>query len=351
MLRKGIPCACDPDQRPASGSFNWAILVSFEDQGESFWQAKLPHCDTSELKVIFQSPKYTIIGNAPSDTILPPSNVCSASANNEIGLPFILMSEALGQPLSKAWRPASSPQPSLETPSKAKVLSQLGRITWNLAQLRFDKIGSLFEENESFNIKECLSRGHMMHERFSLSIPRGPFTSKDEFYDSLISAFSEHAEVLPLSHHCFIAPVPSQGEYPCKLQYENAVNLWNDFVTVGGKIDSADNRLDYIITGDALREIIQKLELPASNPETFPLYHPDLSVNNIYVDDDYNITCIIDWAFASSIPESMLLTAPGLPQYRDEISLELQVSFIDGFIAAIPGPTEGEVVRRYRKSL
>lgn len=127
-----------------------------------------------------------------------------------------------------------------------------------------------------------------------MEIPCGPFTSKEKFYDSLISAFSEQAEILQLSHHYFVAPVPLQHDYESSRQYERAVDLWNDFITVGGKTDSSDNRLDYIITGNALHEILQKLEPPTVNHEKFPLCHPDLSVNNIYVDNDYNITCIID---------------------------------------------------------
>lgn len=260
------------------------------------------------------------------------------------------MNEAPGCPLSKFWGSANSARPGIETSSKAKILSQLGGITWKLSQLQFNKIGSLFE-NESFEIKECLSRGHILHGRYSLEIPRGPFTSKEKFYDSLISAFSEQAEILQLSHHCFVAPVPSRHDYESSRQYERAVDLWNDFITVGGKTDSSDNRLDYIIAGDALREIVQKLELPTVNHEKFPLCHPDLSVNNIYVDDDYNITCIIDWAFASSVPESMLLAMPGLPQYRDEIGSELHLPFIDGFIAAIPGSMEERLINGYRDSL
>lgn len=200
-------------------------------------------------------------------------------------------------------------------------------------------------------MKECLSRGHMLHGRYSLEIPRGPFTSGAEFYDSLVSAFSEHAEILQLSHHCFVAPVPARDDYPSSIQYESAVDLWNDFVTVGHKTDSSDNRLDYIIAGDARGDIVQKVELPAVKPEAFPLYHPDLSVNNIYIDDYYNITCLIDWEFASSVPESMLLATPGLPQYRDEIGSELHAPFIDGFIAAIPGFMEERSIHRYRESL
>ncbi|KAH1486011.1 hypothetical protein KXX06_004394, partial [Aspergillus fumigatus] len=275
----------------------------------------------------------------------------NASPDNDIGIPFILMSEAPGWPLAKFWRPAGSPEPDLDAPSKARVLSQLGAITWKLSQLRFSKIGSLFEEDGSFEIKECLSRGHMLHERYALEIPRGPFNSEAEFYDSLISAFVEHAETLQLSHHCFVAPVPSRGEYDSSTEYKGAVNLWNDFVTVGGKIDSSENRMDYIIAGDALRDTLPRLELPAFNPETFPLCHADLSVNNIYVDEDYNITCIIDWAFASSIPESMLLAVPGLPQYGDKISPDLHKPFIDGFITAVPESIEERLANRYREAL
>jgi hypothetical protein len=122
------------------------------------------------------------------------------------------MSEAPSRPLSKFWTSAGSPQPDLETPNKAKILSQLGGITWKLSQLRFDKIGSLFED-EFFEIRECLSRGHMLHRRYSLEIPRGPFTSEAKFYNSLVSAFLEYAEILQLSYHCFVAPVPSRDDY------------------------------------------------------------------------------------------------------------------------------------------
>ncbi|KAI9035137.1 Aminoglycoside phosphotransferase [Aspergillus affinis] len=286
-----------------------------------------------------------------SDIPVPEAHDYCASSDNDIRIPFILMNEAPGWPLSKAWKLAGSPQPGLDMRSKAKVLAQLGGITWKLSQLRFDKIGLLFEENGFFLIRECLSRGHVLHERYALEVARGPFTSELEFYDSLVSAFSEHAEILQLSHHCFVAPVPSFDDYPSSTQYRSAVGLWNDFVTIGRKIDTSDNRLDYIIVGDALRDIVQKLQLGAVNPGTFPLSHADLSVNNIYVDDEYNITCIIDWAFTSSVPESMLLATPGLPHYYEEISSELHTPFIDGFIDAMPGFMERRSIHRYRESL
>lgn len=43
-LRRGISCVCDPGQRPASGSFNWAIFISFEDGVR--WVFRSPHTRT-----------------------------------------------------------------------------------------------------------------------------------------------------------------------------------------------------------------------------------------------------------------------------------------------------------------
>ena len=108
-------------------------------------------------------------------------------------------------------------------------------------------------------MEECLSWGHILHERYSLEdIPRGPFASETQFYSSLIEAFIQHAEILPLSHHCFVAPVPCREAYESQDLYTAACDLWNDFVTIGCKIDSSDNRLDYIIVGEALRDLISR---------------------------------------------------------------------------------------------
>lgn len=40
-LRQGVSCVCDPDQRPASGSFNWAVFILFEDGVR--WVFRSPH--------------------------------------------------------------------------------------------------------------------------------------------------------------------------------------------------------------------------------------------------------------------------------------------------------------------
>ncbi|PGG97352.1 hypothetical protein AJ79_09223 [Helicocarpus griseus UAMH5409] len=79
------------------------------------------------------------------------------------------------------------------------------------------------------------------------TICRGPFRDETELYRSLIFAFSQHIQLLPLEHHKFFAPVPVKTEYSSFSAYRSATDLWNDFVTVGCKIDSSENRLDYYI--------------------------------------------------------------------------------------------------------
>ncbi|PWY77745.1 hypothetical protein BO83DRAFT_406829 [Aspergillus eucalypticola CBS 122712] len=341
-LRQDIACTCNPDQHPASGSFNWAVFLTFEDGVQ--WVLRSPHTNGAELSMELSSKlleseaatmKYV---QQNSDIPVPTVHLYRANAENEIGIPFILMSKASGWPLEKAWKNPESDKPVLAASLKAKVLRQLGETTYKLSQLRFSRIGSLFERDGLVPVEECLSRGHILHDRYSLEgVARGPFISEEHY----IEPTCKHAEVLQLSHHCFTAPIPSREDYESHDQYLEACDLWNDFVTVGKKLDSSDNRLDYIVAAHALRELIPawRSQLPNTDSHLFPLCHADLSVNNIYVDDDFNITCIIDWAFSTTVPEALLLTPPGLPQSRYELDKSLRLAFQDGFETAIIGDT------------
>lgn len=217
-------------------------------------------------------------------------------------------------------------------------MTQLATITSHLLNMRFDKIGSLFEEDGKYRVEECLSPALIWHRRDSLGddVARGPFQRGHDYYDALLSAFLLHVKELPLEQHALFAPIPELKKFETFLSYRSAVSQWNDFVTVGSKIDNSKNRLDYCTAGHFLRKMIpsinQQLFVPLGDFENrFPLYHPDLSTGNIFVDDDFNITCIIDWAFSSTVPMSTLLMTPGLPHPRDEVDATLVSSFRTSF--------------------
>lgn len=131
---------------------------------------------------------------------------------------------------------------------KGKVLCQLGSITWQLSTLRFGQIGSLVEHDGDLQLKTCLCRGLVTYDRHELEdIDRGPYLTPSAYFNALVSAFSGHARFLYTAPHCLFAPVPLLTEFSKFAQYRAACDRWNDFVILGDKVDSSQNRLDYVI--------------------------------------------------------------------------------------------------------
>jgi hypothetical protein len=137
------------------------------------------------------------------------------------------------------------------------------------------------------------------HEQDSLDdVPRGPFQHDCHYYEALLLAFLLHVKELPLEQHAFFAPIPEPKEFETFISYQSVVSRWNDFVTVGSKIDSGKNRLDYCIAEYFLQSMIpsirQKPSATWGDIGGFPISYPDFSLDNIFVNDDFNIACIID---------------------------------------------------------
>jgi hypothetical protein len=152
----------------------------------------------------------------------------------------------------------------------------------------------------------------------------------------MLSAFLLHVQELQIQQNVFFAPIPQPRDFTTSLSSNHATSRWNDLIKVGGEIDSAKNRLDYCAAGYFLRTMIPIISTDIfaavlSPEDGFPLFHHDLSVGNIFVDADFNITCIIDWAFASTVPISTLLMTPGLPNPRDDTDTFLESAFRSGF--------------------
>lgn len=223
---------------------------------------------------------------------------------------------------------------------------QLGEITSQLYNLRFDRIGSLVEDENSITVTKCLYPALLWHRRDIYGeddISRGPFSTEAEFYKALLSAFVLHVECLPMDHHVFFAPVPLPHEYQSFEQYRFATDLWNDFITLGLKNDSGRNRFDYVLAGTVIKTFIPSLTdahlALREGKKGFPLHHPDLSVNNVFVDADFKITCIIDWSFSSCVPLPIPLSTPGLPHPRNDMDPTLTAPYRMGIIEGLRSST------------
>lgn len=210
-------------------------------------------------------------------------------------------------------------------------MNQLGLIMSRLSRVRFDKIGSLFEHDEGvFSVGECLSPVLTWQSRDTLEteIDRGPFSQADRYLRSLISALTSHAEELPLSPYLFLSPLPKPADYPTWDSYKAAVDRRGDFVGIGDNLEGSKNRLSYFIAGQMLEEMVPLL---LSQSTAFTISHPDLHVGNVFVDEELNITCIIDWGSAIIGPVTELLATPGLAGPSNPPAPCLIASFQSGF--------------------
>ncbi|KAF4948919.1 hypothetical protein FGADI_9203 [Fusarium gaditjirri] len=319
---RGQSCTVDTSARPKAGSTHWVIFIAFEDGVE--WVFRSPRSGPSAI-ITEESASKLLISEASTLKYLrtlgsiPAPEVFSFSVDgdNDIGVPYILMSKASGRPLSSYdWIELSKiegyPNRLLLLPmtdqDRGKVMAQLGIIMSRLADTHLDKIGSLFQDsNGDYSIGECLSPSLLWQHRDELEA---------------------HAEELPLRPHSFFAPIPDPFEYPNWASYRKAVERWRTFCSFGDKVEGNKNRLSFCIAGQLLNEMVPHL---ASAEESFVLCHPDLHLGNIFIDEDFNITCIIDWSSASVSPMAELLSTPGLNGSLSPPKSSLVAAFRLGF--------------------
>ncbi|KAI1041064.1 hypothetical protein LB505_005852 [Fusarium chuoi] len=344
--RRGQPCTCDITQMPKCGSLNWVIFLCFQDGVE--WVFRSPrsdfdsfYSDDTASKILVSEASTLLYLKANTSVPVPQVFSYSGSSDNEIGIPYILQSKALGRSLgSYAWSPPRyqvlglqhrSPPMPIAHENRAKVMTQLGAFISELYRHRFNSIGSLFQDGDaSYVVGECLSPSLTWQDRDSLELDRGPFNTERDYLVAVISAFTSHAKELSLTPHVFFAPVPDMVDYESLLSYQKASRRWNEFVAIGQKIEHSKNILCYCIAGQILSEMIPDL---ASNAENgFTISHPDLHPGNIYVDENFNITSIIDWSSASTGPVSEILAAPSLASSSASPCGFLYSAFRAGFI-------------------
>lgn len=219
----------------------------------------------------------------------------SASHDNEIGIPYILMSKAAGRPLAGAM--------GFNKEGRIKVSTQLGVIARKLYNNAFEKIESLhLVDGGIYDIGECLAPSLIWQWRDELEdIARGPYANDNQYFEALISAFISHAKELYMSPHAF-APIPDPDDYADSNASRAASDRWNAFLTIGCKVEHSKNRLAYCVAGELMREMLPLMCGGSGAEGGFPLIHPDLHHSNVFVDDNFNITCLIDWSSAHTTP-------------------------------------------------
>lgn len=268
---------------------------------------------------------------------------------NDIGVPYILMSKAAGRPFSlsedgpvEGMRAFSTLTPQ----GKERIMYQLGYFARQLYEHRFPLIGSLVENGDQVEVRECLSPGHLWSNRDKIEgIRRGPFRNESEYYSSLSAALRLQAEQLEMGNSILRAPAPQHQEYPDEARWLSAQNRWSDSASLEGMADSKANRMQYCLASQLLDEVVIPRIVDPFGGSGYCLYNHNLALHDIYVDGDFKITCITDWAFSSTVPPAQVFVPPGLPNPGVPADDYLVSAFRCGFdfiSARIGGRTIGQ---------
>ncbi|KAF3004365.1 hypothetical protein E8E13_009823 [Curvularia kusanoi] len=204
-----------------------------------------------------------------------------ASHVNELGFEWMLMDVVPGTQLNKLWK-------SMTWLKKELIVRKVVALMVQLFRKRFPVMGNLYPTGESntfntpqFRQGEVVQLTFFWANHLKFNVDRGPFLSSEQWMrvslDLQIQAADDPVAVVP-------GPFDDDDE-----EDEDAVE--NEQLRAAQLI----NR------GRRLINLLPKI-FPAGEPEAFTLYHHDLHEDNIFVDENCELSGIIDW--------ECMLTAP-----------------------------------------
>ena len=252
---RSFPCSIDPSKF-AAGHHNVVFEIAFSDSSQWIARVRLPENDAGEndhIETCMLSEIATLRLVASRTTVpVPTIYHFDVDASNDFGFRYILMQALPGRHFEHSLA-LSVPKAHFDT-----LTDQLADYYDQLSRLRFDRIGRLW----------C---GRTAEEEPSLiPIPNvgGPFSSSIEYFYALRK-----------SHNRTI-----QAEHAGEKEWMTAAWI-----------------LEQALPSMVIEDFIHG---------PFPLCHTDLHFNNILVDENFNVTGIIDWSDSQTVPLESFLISP-----------------------------------------
>ncbi|KAI0536746.1 hypothetical protein GGR58DRAFT_474410 [Xylaria digitata] len=247
------------------GSANYHARIRFHD-GSPSWLLRVPRVASFAVGLPASLADYLILSEYATlkflETTAVPAprafshGICSNGTDYGVGVNFLLVEELPGQP----WIGEGPSGNDATKDEKAKVWSALAGILAELEKHPFPKAGSLCFQSSSIGVSAVAS------DRFVVLTPEGPFDTSISYY----TAFAEQYLAL-------IADGQLYTEYP------------------------VDAYLVYRFLKDNAVQLVQQ-DTEAQVPEEFFLKHVDDKGDHLLVDENLNITGIIDWQMARAVP-------------------------------------------------
>lgn len=229
-----------------------------------------------------------------TDMPVPRIIAFDTSNESELGFEWILMEMVPGVTLREGWR-------KMSWDAKEDIVKKLVKYQVQLFKHRFQKIGSIFRQDNQLDLA---AEGHQMCDSFIL-----------DRVVSLVSVRGDH-----LTHNVSHGPFISSHDW-LRARLQLTLAKQQRILSTScdeDEIEDADFAQDL---AKKLLEILPTVFLPnlsASEPST--LFHDDLSMQNIMVDKNGQLTAVVGWECVSAVPLWRACQLPQLleGQTRDE---------------------------------
>lgn len=239
------------------------------------------------------------LGRTAPSTLIPHRN----SLSNELGAYLLIehIDETQGQMLSKSWETGR-----MDDGRRRNLFRSLSQVMLSMARVHLPRIGSFLIDNQGYirleNRPLTLDVQDLENNCIPLGIPRDRiYSTVDAYVDSLLSYHDNRLRYQP-----------------------NAVNDAGDCAT----------QMCALVLMRALRQQFFDTKLN----HAFAICLTDLNINNILVDNDWNITHIIDLEWSAVLPLEFIRTPHWLTnQAVDEINVDEYSQLREEFMAIFEG--------------
>jgi len=267
-----VECQLLPDME--GGSYHVVFCIDFTDELQ--WVLKIPFKGHSEgwntsLAGSLNAEAQTMRLIRQQTTIpVPEVYAFDSTLDNVLGCPFILMEMLPGNPLYEGWFEHGASQVKLER-FRARSLQSIAEAISQLDRFEFEEGGSLlFGANG-----EVAGIG-----------PRR-YADMNTAYENMC------ARVFDGMPFCDMGPFQDvKGSFLSQLNQRNTKR--NTIKFARGANLLLRQLIDWSLTDTSI-----------SNKKPFVLAHPDFDTQNILVDEEGNVTGIIDWDWVAAVPRSV----------------------------------------------
>ncbi|RMD39562.1 hypothetical protein DV735_g5566, partial [Chaetothyriales sp. CBS 134920] len=298
----------------AEGGFNRMIQVSFSDGYAVL--ARIPYQKTSPKNLVIASEAATLSLLRSHGLPVPKVLGYSTTCHNPVGTEYVFLEKVEGRPLGGQWF-------SMNNKARFKIMSQIVDLETKYMAIPFAANGSLYHQRDLDRDALAVPIDRRDLDRDALAVPIDQSSSPDDG-DCLVLGptvkyewwFQERASLdvdrgpWCSFRQCFEAPARREISY-CRTYGKPRLHFNRYLRELHGL--QLHSPTDHIKLLNDYLKVSPYIELPGDHVLARPvLRHPDLSPNNIIVNEDNDIVSIIDWQHAVILP---LCLAASIPQH------------------------------------